>query len=226
MVQRGVYGKAERGRSAARILGFYHGGPHPQTYPEPGLIHVNVADGLTSLTISLSTHRITVGGRTIHGSIMVHWVDRASASTVLSRSPARSHRSGPRSAPRSSVATLTALLRVGDRHQPAGEPARGADVKVLRRAAKPFLDRSLDVPGMIHPVDVVVRSFAAMGWGWGGGDWNTLKDYMHFLVDGSVDRAAEITCKQPIRCAGHSPSRPRRSTRDSMPCLRSPHRRA
>jgi hypothetical protein len=57
------------------------------------------------------------------------------------------------------------------------------DGKVLRRAAKPFLDRSQDVPGMIHPGDVVVRAFATVGWEWGG-DWHTLKDYMHFSLTG------------------------------------------
>jgi SpoIID/LytB domain protein len=57
------------------------------------------------------------------------------------------------------------------------------DGRVLRRAAKPFLDRTQDVPGMIHPGDVVVRAFAAIGWEWGG-DWHTLKDYMHFSLTG------------------------------------------
>jgi len=36
---------------------------------------------------------------------------------------------------------------------------------------------------MIHPGDVVVRSFAAVGWGWGG-NWRTIKDYMHFSLTG------------------------------------------
>jgi hypothetical protein len=36
---------------------------------------------------------------------------------------------------------------------------------------------------MIHPGDVVVRSFAAIGWGWGG-NWQTIKDYMHFSLTG------------------------------------------
>jgi SpoIID/LytB domain protein len=57
------------------------------------------------------------------------------------------------------------------------------DGKVLRRAAKPFVDRTRHVRGMIHPGDAVVRSFAAIGWGWGG-DWHTLKDYMHFSLTG------------------------------------------
>ena len=54
---------------------------------------------------------------------------------------------------------------------------------MLRRAAKPYVDRSLGEPGMIEPGDVVVRSFATIGWEWGG-DWVTLKDYMHFSLTG------------------------------------------
>jgi len=55
--------------------------------------------------------------------------------------------------------------------------------EVLRAAAKPYLDRSRRSPGMIHAGDVVVRAFAAIGWRWGG-DWHTLKDYMHFSLTG------------------------------------------
>ncbi len=54
---------------------------------------------------------------------------------------------------------------------------------VLRRAAKAYVDRTQDVQGMIHPGDVVVRSFARIGWEWGGG-WQTLKDYQHFSLTG------------------------------------------
>ena len=54
---------------------------------------------------------------------------------------------------------------------------------VLRRAARRYVDRSQDLPGMIHPGDVVVRSFARIGWRWGG-DWTSLKDYMHFSLTG------------------------------------------
>jgi hypothetical protein len=65
---------------------------------------------------------------------------------------------------------------------PLQNPYINAD-GVLRRAAKAFVDRSQDVPGMIHPGDGVVRSFARIGWGWGG-DWLSLKDYMHFSLTG------------------------------------------
>ena len=54
---------------------------------------------------------------------------------------------------------------------------------VLRAIALPFRNRSLQRKGMIHEGDVVVRSFARIGWEWGG-HWHTLKDYMHFSLTG------------------------------------------
>jgi SpoIID/LytB domain protein len=51
MVQWGAYGKARLGWTAERILGYYYGGLQPQPYPEPGLIHVRVATGLTTLKV-------------------------------------------------------------------------------------------------------------------------------------------------------------------------------
>ena len=49
-------------------------------------------------------------------------------------------------------------------------------------ASRRYLDRSLRLPGMIHPGDVVVRAFAAEGWGWGGA-WSGIRDYQHFSVN-------------------------------------------
>jgi D-alanyl-D-alanine carboxypeptidase len=66
---------------------------------------------------------------------------------------------------------------------PLLNPYVRSDGSVLRRAVKPYLDRSRHAPGMIHPGDVVVRSFARIGWEWGG-DWTTIKDYMHFSLTG------------------------------------------
>jgi hypothetical protein len=66
---------------------------------------------------------------------------------------------------------------------PLQNPYVRGDGSVLRRAAKAYLDRSQDLPGMIHPGDVVVRSFARIGWEWGG-DFRTIKDYMHFSLTG------------------------------------------
>jgi len=51
MVQWGAYGKALRGLSGSDILAYYYGGLRPEGYPQPGLIHVQVASGLTSLRI-------------------------------------------------------------------------------------------------------------------------------------------------------------------------------
>ena len=40
-----------------------------------------------------------------------------------------------------------------------------------------------ELPGVIHPDDVVVRAFAAVGWQWGG-YWDGPVDYQHFSVTG------------------------------------------
>ncbi|MGZ8579072.1 MAG: M15 family metallopeptidase [Actinomycetota bacterium] len=66
---------------------------------------------------------------------------------------------------------------------PLQNPYVRSDGSVLRRAARPYRDRTLRRPGMIHAHDVVVRAFAAIGWEWGG-RWHTLKDYMHFSLTG------------------------------------------
>lgn len=66
---------------------------------------------------------------------------------------------------------------------PLQNPYVAEDGTVLRPAAEAYLDRSQDLPGMIHPGDVVVRAFAAIGWEWGG-DWSGKKDYMHFSLRG------------------------------------------
>jgi hypothetical protein len=66
---------------------------------------------------------------------------------------------------------------------PLQNPYVRNDGTVLRHIAKPFRNRSLHRKGMIHDGDIVVRSFAAIGWEWGG-HWHTLKDYMHFSLTG------------------------------------------
>ena len=66
---------------------------------------------------------------------------------------------------------------------PLQNPYVRSDGTTLRHIAKPYRDRSLHRKGMIHDGDIVVRSFAKIGWEWGG-HWNTLKDYMHFSLTG------------------------------------------
>ena len=63
MVQWGAYGKAKRGWSAAEILAFYYGGLRPTHHPEPGLIHVQVASGLTALRVVPSAAGATLDGQ-------------------------------------------------------------------------------------------------------------------------------------------------------------------
>ena len=66
---------------------------------------------------------------------------------------------------------------------PLQNPYVRSDGSTLRHIAQPFKDRTLQRMGMIHDGDIVVRSFAAIGWEWGG-HWHTLKDYMHFSLTG------------------------------------------
>ena len=54
---------------------------------------------------------------------------------------------------------------------------------VLPELSSSYLDRTNVRPGMIEPGDVAVRSFAAIGWPWGG-EWSTPKDIQHFGTTG------------------------------------------
>jgi D-alanyl-D-alanine carboxypeptidase-like protein len=67
---------------------------------------------------------------------------------------------------------------------PVQNPYVTSDGFVRNRAAEPYLDRSRNLEGMVHQDDVVFRSFAAIGWSWGG-DWSGDKDYMHFSLSGT-----------------------------------------
>lgn len=50
-------------------------------------------------------------------------------------------------------------------------------------AAAAWADRSRSSPAMIREGDAAWRAFRAVGWWWGG-DWHSLKDYMHFSANG------------------------------------------
>jgi len=64
---------------------------------------------------------------------------------------------------------------------PLQNPYVREDGWVRNRFARPYVDRSRNLIGMIEEGDVVVRSFAAVGWAWGG-NWSGGKDYMHFSL--------------------------------------------
>jgi hypothetical protein len=66
---------------------------------------------------------------------------------------------------------------------PLQNPYVREDGWVRNRFARPYVDRSRNLPGMIQEGDVVYRSFAAIGWAWGG-HWSGGKDYMHFSLLG------------------------------------------
>lgn len=65
---------------------------------------------------------------------------------------------------------------------PFQNPYVSGDAIVPERASA-YADRNWKRRGMILPGDVVTQAFGAAGWGWGG-QWNTLKDWMHFSSTG------------------------------------------
>ncbi len=65
---------------------------------------------------------------------------------------------------------------------PLQNPYVAEDGSTRNRFARPYRDRSQDLPGMVHEGDVVVQAFAAIGWEWGG-RWSSGRDYMHFSVN-------------------------------------------
>jgi hypothetical protein len=54
---------------------------------------------------------------------------------------------------------------------------------VLPELATAYLDRASARPGMIKQGGPAVQAFTAIGWHWGG-DYRSLKDYMHFSATG------------------------------------------
>jgi stage II sporulation protein D len=82
MVQWGAYGKALRGLSASDILAYYYGGLRPQTYPEPGLIHVQVVSGLTSIRVVPSGPGATLDGEDLgSGRVTITGGDQLTVTT-------------------------------------------------------------------------------------------------------------------------------------------------
>lgn len=65
---------------------------------------------------------------------------------------------------------------------PFQNPYHNGDV-VLPELATSYLERGDVRAGMIRPDGPVVRAFASVGWPWGG-DYRSLKDYMHFSANG------------------------------------------
>jgi hypothetical protein len=65
---------------------------------------------------------------------------------------------------------------------PFQNPYHKGDV-VLPELATSYLKRSDVRAGMIQPDGPVVRAFASVGWQWGG-DYRSLKDFMHFSANG------------------------------------------
>ena len=66
---------------------------------------------------------------------------------------------------------------------PVQNPYVLANGSVTDPAAKKYIDRSIDEPGMALATGPLVQAFAGEGWKWGG-NWHSTKDYQHFSVNG------------------------------------------
>jgi hypothetical protein len=66
---------------------------------------------------------------------------------------------------------------------PVQNPYVTASGSIEPPEGKPWADRSVRVPGMIHAGEAVDDAFAAIGWGWGG-RWSSAKDYQHLSRSG------------------------------------------
>lgn len=66
---------------------------------------------------------------------------------------------------------------------PLENPYVTASGTTSHRASRPYLRRSPYREGMAVEGGVVVRAFAAAGWGWGG-RWSGDRDYQHFSASG------------------------------------------
>jgi hypothetical protein len=150
---------------------------HGHVRSGPLIVHETVADDV-----------LWVFGRLFHADFLIHRIalppayrpprpeDRLSTRNLTAAYNCRPATGNPGSVSEHSYGWAIDI-------NPLLNPYVRSDGSVLRRAVKPYLDRSRRVPGMIHPGDIVVRSFARIGWAWGG-DWMTLKDYMHFSLSG------------------------------------------
>jgi hypothetical protein len=70
---------------------------------------------------------------------------------------------------------------------PVQNPYIPANGRVLDPEAAPYVDRSSErntsTPGFITKNSTAVKTFASIGWRWGG-VWNRTKDYQHFSSNG------------------------------------------
>ena len=67
---------------------------------------------------------------------------------------------------------------------PIENPYVTASGKVFHAGSRAYVDRSRRRPGMAYAGGVLVESFRAVGWGWGG-EWSGAKDYQHFSAAGN-----------------------------------------
>ena len=83
--------------------------------------------------------------------------------------------------PGTSTWSQHALGRAVDVNPLENPEVRGSQIDPS--VAAPWVDRNRSDPAMIRRYGAAWRAFISAGWKWGG-DWTSLKDYMHFSANG------------------------------------------
>jgi hypothetical protein len=107
----------------------------------------------------------------------------------------KAERDAPPTGDGNNTSAFVCRTAVGDRAWSQHAYGRAVDVDpfqnpyikgdvVLPELARAYTDRTWARPGMIYARGPVVAAFRSVGWGWGG-NFKTLKDYMHFSANGT-----------------------------------------
>ncbi|HEX9124398.1 MAG TPA: M15 family metallopeptidase [Actinomycetota bacterium] len=165
--------------SSLRLLSFRYWGYDGRVHEGPMVVNASVASGLASVFRELFRARFPIK----HVALARRFRPNADPNTT--RSITASFNCRPIVTPAGAGSTWSQhAYGLAVDVNPLQNPYVAADGYVRNRFARPYRDRSQDLPGMIHDGDPVVRAFAAIGWEWGG-HWSSGKDYMHFSANGN-----------------------------------------
>lgn len=162
-----------------RLLRFNYRGLDGEIHRGPMVVHASVAEGVLGVFEQL----FDAGFPLKHVTLARRWRPNAPTDTTSSVTAAFNCRPALNADGTPSGSWSEHAYGLAVDVNPLQNPYVAGDGSVLRPAAEPYVDRSQELPGMIHAGDLVVRAFAAIGWEWGG-DWSGKKDYMHFSLRG------------------------------------------
>lgn len=160
-----------------RLLRFNHWGFDGEVKRGPMIVHREVAEDVLWVFRQLfeaefPIKRVALAREYVPGRFEPEYSSRRSVTAAFNCRPVLTPRGPGSSFSRHAYGMAVDL-------NPVQNPYVTADGFVRNRVARRYVDRTERLKGMIHDGDVVVRSFAEIGWTWGG-HWAGDKDYMHF----------------------------------------------